>query len=101
VRIGDSGEAQRFVAKLPPRRFGQQHLLGENLEGHIAIQSLVARAKYHAHAARANLLDDAVMAKHMTDRRSRVRHSPDTRLANDEGQHPGKPQKPDVGQLFF
>ena len=75
VRIGDPGKAQRFAAKLPLRRFGQQHLLGENLERHIAIQSLIARAKDHAHAARANLLDDAVMAKHTTNRGSRVRHS--------------------------
>src|ERR1035441_5193560 len=51
------------------------------------LRTLIACAKHHSHAAGANLFDDTVMAKHLANGGSRVRHSPDTRLANYKGQH--------------
>ena len=74
VGIGDLGEAQSFAAKLAARRITQERQLGKNFESDIAIELLIARAKYHSHTAGADLFDDAVAAKHLANRGGGSRH---------------------------
>src|SRR3954469_13048856 len=61
MRIGNLGEAQCFVAKLALRKIAQQGESGKSFNGDIPIETFVMSAKHDAHAARANLFDNAVV----------------------------------------
>ena len=60
------------------------HSSGQGLERNIAVELLIVRAIHHSHAARADQLEDAVVAQHLADGGGVTVISPDTRLAPGE-----------------
>ena len=69
---GDPGMAQarereRLVAEARPGRGVGERAFGQELERHLALEPLVARAVDHAHAARGDGAQDAVMRKGPAD----------------------------------
>ena len=67
VGMIELGERERFPAKALPGGIVGKSARGQHLERDVAAQALVPRAVHHAHAARADLLHDAIMGQRFSD----------------------------------
>ena len=74
IRMTQLGERQRFFAELLSCDFVGQRTCRQHFERDIAVQLLVVRAIDDAHAARANLFDDAIMAETLANELGRRLH---------------------------
>ena len=77
VRVAERGDGLRLLREQhQPRGIGSE-CLEEDLDGHFALQPLVARAVDHARSARPDLLENLIvtqrLAQHREDRRRHVR----------------------------
>jgi predicted component of type VI protein secretion system len=63
VGMSELGEGQRLAAEPLARRFVSQQAGQQQLERHVALQPLIARAPHFTHAAGANALDQAIVAQ--------------------------------------
>ena len=60
VGVAESQQRLGLLAESRARRFVPQAALGQHLQRHVAAQPLVPREVHLPHAARADLLDDAI-----------------------------------------
>lgn len=60
-------QRQRFTPEPPPRVLVDRADAGQDLDGHIALEALVARAIHRSHAARADRLENTVVPQGLLD----------------------------------
>jgi len=68
------GECQCFLAEPFSGSLIGQCANGQDFDGHVAFELLIMSAVNDTHAARTNLLDDAIMAQRMADELGRGGH---------------------------
>jgi hypothetical protein len=67
VRVGELREVTRFALEAPPRVVVRHRAGRQDLQRDITLQALVARAIHDAHAARAELFNNAVTRESFAD----------------------------------